>query len=162
MLLHASSYWKNSLDASPMAVKYALHLFSNLPNQQNLCPADLFTGIQNPRHHLASLYVWGCPVYILDPRLQAGQKIPRWQPRSRQGMFVGFSNLHSSDVPLILNLQTGSITPQFHRVFDDYFTTVTSISENENPPDFWEDLCLENNMHIITEDNNQDNNCWRY
>jgi hypothetical protein len=72
-------------------------------------------------------------------------------------MFVGISNLHSSDVPLILNLQTGSITPQFHVVFDDYFTTVASISDDDNPPDVWEDLCLENSLHIATEDNNQEN-----
>jgi Reverse transcriptase (RNA-dependent DNA polymerase) len=159
MLLHASSHWKDNVDASlwPMAVKYAVHLFNNLPNEQNLCPADIFMGVTIPRHRLASLHVWGCPVYILDARLQAGQKIPRWQPRSRQGMFVGISSLHSSDVPLILNMQTGSITPQFHVVFDDYFSTVTSISDNENPPGSWEDLCLENSVHIIDEDTNQEN-----
>jgi hypothetical protein len=70
-------------------------------------------------------------------------------------MFVGISNLHSSDVPLILNMQTGSITPQFHVVFDDYFSTVTSISDNEKPPDSWEDLCLENSVHLIDDNTNQ-------
>jgi hypothetical protein len=80
MLLHASSHWKDNVDASfwPMAVKYAVHLFNHLPNEQNLCPADIFMGVTIPRHHLASLHVWECPVYILDARLQDGQKIPRW------------------------------------------------------------------------------------
>ena len=57
MLLHASSHWKNGIDASlwPMAVKYAVHLFNCLPNDQQLCPADLFTGSLVPRHRLLSV-----------------------------------------------------------------------------------------------------------
>jgi hypothetical protein len=64
---------------------------------------------------------------------------------------VGFSTLHSSEVPLVLNLQTGSITPQFHVVFDDYFLTVLSISPSEDPPKFWSDLCLEHSLHLPTD-----------
>ena len=41
---------------------------------------------------------------------------------------------HASTVPLALNTSTGSITPQFHVVFDDWFATVTSGSEEA--PDF--------------------------
>ena len=63
-------------------------------------------------------------MYVLDPKLQTGKKLSRWQSRSRKWFFVGFSNQHSSNVPLILNLQTGSISPQFHVVFDDKFSTV--------------------------------------
>jgi hypothetical protein len=64
---------------------------------------------------------------------------------------VGFSTLHSSEVPLVLNLQTGSITPQFHVVFDDYFFTVLSISPSEDLPEFWSDLCLEHSLHLHTD-----------
>ncbi|MGI9570923.1 MAG: hypothetical protein ACR2PH_14585, partial [Desulfobulbia bacterium] len=39
-------------------------------------------------------------------------------------MFLGFSPDHSSSVGLILNLRTRSITPQFHFVVDQKFTTV--------------------------------------
>ena len=38
--------------------------------------------------------------------------------------FVGFSPPHSSDVPLIINPYTGHIYPQFHVVFDVFFSTV--------------------------------------
>jgi hypothetical protein len=153
MLLHASAHWKNGIDSSlwPMAVKYATHLYNHLPNAQGLCPADLFTGSTVPRHRLQDIHVWGCPIYVLDPKLQAGQKLPRWQPRSRRGVFMGFSYLHSSEVPLILNLQTGSITPQYHVVFDDYFSTVTSVEREEEPPEHWAELCLENTTYIPTE-----------
>jgi hypothetical protein len=153
MLLHASAHWKNGIDSSlwPMAVSYATYQYNHLPNAQGLCPADLFTGSTVPRHRLRDIHVWGCPVYVLDPDLQAGKKLPRWQPRSRRGVFVGFSSLHSSDVPLVLNLQTGSITPQYHVVFDDYFSTVSSVERETDPPEHWADLCLEDSTYIPTE-----------
>jgi hypothetical protein len=153
MLLHSSAHWKEGIDSSlwPMAVTYAVHVYNNTPNSQNLCPADLFTGSTVPRHRLRDLHTWGCPVYVLDPTLQAGQKIPRWQPRSRRGIFVGLSNTHSSEVPLVLNLTTGSITPQYHLVFDDRFSTVESITIDDTPLTHWEDLCLENTMFVPTD-----------
>ena len=47
---------------------------------------------------------------------------------------MGLSPDHASTVPLVLNLDTGAITPQFHVVFDDWFTTVaTSV---DDIPDF--------------------------
>ena len=47
---------------------------------------------------------------------------------------MGYSDRHSSDVPLVLNPFTGSITPQWNVVIDDWFATVaTSVDEL---PDF--------------------------
>jgi hypothetical protein len=156
LILHASAHWKDGIDSSlwPMAVTYATYLYNHLPNSQGLCPADLFTGSTVPRHRLKDIHVWGCPVYVLDPHLQAGQKLPRWQPRSRRGVFMGFSQLHSSDVPLVLNLDTGSITPQYHVVFDDHFSTVSSVEREIDPPDNWAELCLENTTYIPVEPGN--------
>jgi hypothetical protein len=51
---------------------------------------------------------------------------------------VGISPNHASSVHLVRNLQTGSITPQFHLVFDDFFETV--FSEGEQEPDVWPEL----------------------
>ena len=139
MILHSAAHWKNGIEASvwPMAVDYACYVYNHLPKSNGVAPADLFLGSTVPRHKLKDLHVFGCPVYVLDPKLQSGKKLPRWQPRSRRGVFVGFSSRHSSDVPLVLNLQTGSISPQYHVVFDDDFSTVCSVSESEEPPDFW-------------------------
>ena len=39
---------------------------------------------------------------------------------------MGLSPDHASTVPLVLNLDIGAINPQFHAVFDDWFTTVTT------------------------------------
>jgi hypothetical protein len=154
LLLHASIHWPAGVDGSlwPMAVDYATHLYNTLPNQHGVCPSDLFTGTTIPRHKLRDLHVWGCPVYVLDPTLQQGMKLPRWQPRSRRGLFVGYSRHHSSDVPLILNLQTGSISPQFHVVFDDSFSTVKSIGDDDVPPDFWTAPNLEMCIHRVPID----------
>lgn len=41
-------------------------------------------------------------------------------------MFVGFSNQHSLLVPLVLNLQTNKISPQYHVLFDNKFQMVTT------------------------------------
>ena len=87
-----------------MTVKYSELIYNHLPNEKDIAPADLFTGSTIPRHKLKNIHVLGCPVYVLDPVLQAGKNIHRWQPRSREGVFVRFSTNYSSDVPLILNL----------------------------------------------------------
>jgi len=54
----------------------------HLPNQMGISPADLFTGAQIGRQKLRDIHTWGCPVFI-DPNLQQGTKLTRWQPRSR-------------------------------------------------------------------------------
>lgn len=155
MILHSSMRWKNGIDASlwPTAVDDACHVYNHLPNAQGIAPADLFTGSTVPHHKLKAFHVFGCPVYVLDPKVQQGKKLPRWQPRSRRGIFVGYSPHHSSDVPLVLNVQTGSITsPQYHVVFDDTFAMVISVSESEEPPDFWTEILLNDFGHYIPLD----------
>ena len=87
------------------------------------------------------MHVWGCPCYVLDPKLQDGHKLPKWKPRSRRGMFVGFSPRHSSLVPLVLKPRTGKISPQFHVVLDDWFTSVLSVGADDAfEPSMWQTL----------------------
>ena len=47
-------------------------------------------------------------------------------------MFVGFSLVHSSLVPLVLNVDTCKISPQYHVVFDDTFITVNSLPTEDS------------------------------
>ena len=78
---------------------------------------------------LINCHFWGCPTYVSEPKLQKpGVKIPKWYPRSRRGVNMGFRKMHSTQVGLVLNLLTGSISPQYHVVFDDMFSTVISIA----------------------------------
>ena len=92
--------------------------------EPNTLPEVLGTHV--PRHVLCDMHVWGCPCYVLDTKLQDGGHIPKFEPGSRRGVNLGWSPLHASTVPLVLNLTTGHVSPQFHVVFDDWFTTVDS------------------------------------
>ena len=74
---------------------------------------------------LSNCHVSGCPTYVLEPKLQKpGVKITKWAPRSLRRVSMGFSKIHSTQVGLVLNLLTGSISQQYHVVFDDMFSTV--------------------------------------
>ncbi len=72
----------------------------------------------------------------LDPSLQQGHKIPCWKPRSRVGVYLGLSPEHASSVPLVLSTSTALVSPQFHIVFDDYFTTTKCLHTNQLPPNW--------------------------
>jgi hypothetical protein len=152
MILHASMHWKDLIDASlwQMAVNHAIHIYNNTP-KKGVTPADIFTGSTVPRHHLLDLHVWGCPAYVLDPQMRQGRKLPRWQPRSRRGVKLGLSLQHSSEVPLVFNLQTRSIDTKYHVVFYDQFTTVSSIEREIDPPSHWEHLWLESEVRIVND-----------
>ena len=60
---------------------------------------------------------------------------------------MGISPSHSSNVPLVLNLKTGTISPQYHEVFNDFFATVMSICDSDDPPAHWENLFHESWFH---------------
>ena len=59
---------------------------------------------------------------------------------------MGFSNMHSTQVGLVLNLLTASISPQYHVVFDDMFSTVM-ISTSADP-EVWIRLATSRNSRI--------------
>jgi hypothetical protein len=77
------------------------------------------------------------------------QKLPRGEPRSRRVIFLGISQQHASEVHVVLNLGTGSVTTQFHVVFDDLLTTLSSIERETEPPEHREELCHENSTHVM-------------
>ena len=54
--------------------------------------------------------------------------------------------MHSTQVGLVLNLLTGSISPQFHVVFDDMFSTVMSSTAAD--PEVWIRLVTSRNSRI--------------
>jgi len=89
-------------------------------------------------------------VYVLEPKLREGQKIPKWSPRSRRGQYMGASPRHASTVGLVRNLDTGRIGPQYHLVYDDFFETVHS--DEAAPPPEWEDLVIYNRYQTPFDD----------
>ena len=73
-------------------------------------------------------------------------KIPKWDPRSRRGFNIGFTKIHSTQVGLVLNLLTGSISPQYHVVFDDMFSTL--IISTAADPEVWIRLVTSRNSRV--------------
>ena len=92
-----------------------------------------------PRRKLKDTHVWCCPIYALYPKIADGKTIPRWNTQSRQGIFVGFSRDHAFNIPFILNLTSGKISPLFHVVFDNWFATIPA-HVNALPDSAWDDL----------------------
>ena len=96
---------------------------------------------------LSNCQVWGSPTYVLEPKLQKpGVKIPKWAPRSQRGVNMGFRKMHSTQVGLVINLLTGSISPQFHVLFDDMFSTVMISTAAD--PEVWIRLVTSRNSRI--------------
>ena len=158
-MLHARLRWTKVITPElwPMAMKHAEHILNHTPRENNVCPLDLITRSTVPRSVLRELHVWGCPVYVLDPKLQDGKKIPKFDPRSRRGLNVGLSPRHAATVPSVLNLQTGNISPQFHVVFDDWFSTVAATGDDELELDskLWEDLLVDDRF-LLSEFDDDD------
>ena len=154
MLIHAELLWPEAKDPSlwPMALSHAAHLYNNTPNEQSgIAPIEIFSRTSSDFQALKNAHVWGCPVYVLEPRLTtAGGKIPKWQPRSRRGQYLGASPVHAETVALVRNLSTGYISPQYHVVFDDKFETVYADEDSE-PPE-WEHLCIFERYEVATDD----------
>ena len=144
LMLHAIIHWPIEADPSlwPFAVDHAVYLWNHLPGRDlRLAPDELFSGGKFPSYgFLNSAHVWGCPIYVLDPKLQDGRKLPKWTKRARRGQYLGISPEHSSTVARVRHLTTGNISPQFHVVFDDLFSTVPAA---ETGPDSVDTSCFD-------------------
>ena len=86
IMLHQVLHWPQHADLKlwPFALEHAVHIWNHLPRPDSrLSPIEIFTGSKAPTHEsLSHLHVWGCPTYVLDPKLQDGKKLPKWKPRS--------------------------------------------------------------------------------
>lgn len=142
-MIHTALHWNefgvDSISLWPFAVKHAAWLYNRLPNRvTGLTPIEMITQTKADHRDLLRTHVWGCPAFVLDPALQDGKKIPKWNARSRIGQFLGFSEDHSSSVALVRHLKTGHVSPQFHIVVDDKFQTVYG---GEMDPDVYDAVC---------------------
>ena len=154
MLIHAMIHWPDniSLDLWPFAIKYAVYIWNRIPNDSELSPLELFYNTKSDHQQLRASKFWGCPAYVLDPRIQDGKKIPRWNPRSKLGQFLGRSDEHASSVGLIRNLKTNAVSAQFHVVYDNHFSTMSSSLNEDNvavPANF-------HNLYTFSRENHYD------
>ena len=153
MMIHAAIHWPDAKDESlwPMALAHAAYVYNHTPNATSgIAPMEIFSRTQGDGQALRNLHTWGCPTYVLEPKLtEAGGKIPKWKPRSRRGQYMGNSPVHADTIALIRNLKTGYISPQYHVVFDDSFEMV--YADEDTTPDAWENLCIFNKFQAEFE-----------
>ena len=126
MLLHAAHRWPKTITSNlwPQALKHATNVRNDLPrNGKTQSPISLFSNT-TIEPNIKHFHPFGCPDYVLQAPLQTGAPFPKWNERSRVGIFLCHSPHHAASVPLILSTQMGLVSPQFHCVFDDRFETV--------------------------------------
>lgn len=161
MLLHAMYRWPEVIKPTlwPYAVKIATENRNRFRRDKNGRTALEKLSLTRSmfKDELNFSHTFGCPCYILDSRLADGNKIPKWDSRVRVGCYLGRSPQHAGSVALVLNPQTGHVSPQFHVVFDDKFTTIDAIRKGFRP-DEWEKLCTtssdlapEVDFHLATQ-----------
>ena len=113
ILLHAKRHWPSMITTVlwPFAYKYAELLYNHLHiDAVGLSPAEKFC--ETPvKLQLNDFHTWGCPCYVLDSRAQQGNMVPKWDPRSRLGIYVGHSPCHVGSVALVLNPKTLHFSP---------------------------------------------------
>ncbi len=135
-LVHSSLHWTDmgadDIPLWPFAVKHAVWLYKPVPNQvSGLTPLELTTKQKAVHRDILRSHVWECPVYVLEPKLQNDQQLPKWNQRSRLGQFLGYPDEHSSLVANARHLGTGYVSPQYHVVFGDLFDTVFSSGSDD-------------------------------
>jgi hypothetical protein len=144
MLIHAQKRWPSAITAAlwPYALRQANELLNGTPNIQiqEKVPIAVFAKTDvapNPKHWFS----FGCPVYVLDNDLQAGKKIAKWSDRARIGVYLGQSPQHARTVSLVLSLQTGLVSPQFHVRMDSSFETLRTLYQDKPPLSLWQSKC---------------------
>lgn len=141
-ILHANRRWPAAVTANlwPYAVRKACDSLNKSPRPlTKVSPVEMFSGVSvmpNCKHE----HPFGCPAYALDGHLQNKQKIDKWMSRSRMAIYLGPSPQHSQSVGLLLSLQTGLVSPQFHIKYNDLFETVIDAPSNTLPSSNWQVL----------------------
>jgi len=140
LLLHAQRRWPDAINTClwTYAIRAENDSRNYAPtNKDDTCPMSKFCNtasvptIQNQHH-------FGCPTYVLRKELQDHKKIRKWSDRTRIGINLGYSSRHAHSVSLILNLQTGLVSPQYHCQYDDLFETTMGTQARSTPTSQWQ------------------------
>ena len=153
-ILAAQIKWPGIITTSlwPFALKAAARTMNvYFLDKDGMSPLEKMSRVKRSYFRLRNEHPLFCPVYVLHRANHSGSGTPKWQPKSAVGIYCGHSPEHAGDVALVMNLQTGHVTPQFHVVFDDGFTTVPYL-EKENAPPNWVDLFNHHTEHYDSTD----------
>ena len=170
-MFHAAIRWPESHDKSlwPFAMDHAVHLHNHTPRRlDKFAPIEIWSQSRSTHSQLVHAHPWGVPVYVLDPTLQDGFKMPKFNPRARKGIYLGPSPLHASSVGMTLNPKTSRISPQFHCIHDDYFETVACNAETSQKKmdELWDEVAFEGcervEMELDHDDPTRFKNDWDF
>ena len=134
MMLHVITHWPQAMSTHLWlyAMRMANDVMNAVPSRNDRkSTIQIFSG-SNTAARFQQFSLLGCPVYVLQNSLQAGQQIPKWHKRARLGLYLGHSPTHARSVALVLNLSIGLVSPQFHVKFDKFFETVNKY-DNKYP-----------------------------
>ena len=147
ILLHIISMWPQMIDGMfwPFSMKVVAKRLNSLQlDILGRTPESILHGVEVQDIPVKSYHTLFCPTYVLDARLQSavGTGPPKWELRSRIGVYLGQLTFHGGSVALVWNPTTGRVSPQYHVVFDDDLSFVPYTKAGMLPPN-WEDLVKE-------------------
>ena len=130
-LIYAISTWIHCITANmwPYAMHMANEALNNTPSlhdKHHWTPMQVFTSKQvniNAKHYKP----FGCPIFVLDAALQTSQTFHKWKKRSKVGMYLGQSPHYGRKISLMLNLNTGLVSPWFHTEYDPTFGILQQV-----------------------------------
>ena len=138
MLIHANKRWKSAITPNlwPYAMKMATDVMNETPNMQDpqRRSSEQMFSKTIVHHNIKHQKTFGCPIYVLENKLQTGKIYHKWNARSKVGIYLGRSPQHSRNVALVLDRYSGLVSPQFHVTYDNKFDTV----QQENYESKWQ------------------------
>jgi hypothetical protein len=127
MLIHANRQWKMSVNAHlwPYTVRMASEQINYMPRMQSKERKSPMQDFAKTETHtnVKHWHPFGSPVYVLESELQKQGIFGKWKTQANIGIYLGQSPHHSRNVALVLNRQTGLVSPQFH------INTITAITQ---------------------------------
>jgi hypothetical protein len=105
------------------AAQYLLTRSPSTANSAEECAYKTFTMSASPIWP-NNFHFFGSPCFVLEPALADGNPHPKWQEWCYHGVYIGHSPKHTSTIAIVYNPTTGLISPAFHVVLDDKFTSI--------------------------------------
>lgn len=143
MLSHAQRKWPQEISTNlwPYAIRMAndsMNATPSLKDPKHRSPDQIFSGSDvatNPKHWIH----FGSPVFVLEASLRGTTRIfHKWKQRSNIGIYLGRSPIHSRSVALVLNPETGLVSPQFHVKHDGNFDTIPQLYTDATHESKWQ------------------------
>ena len=101
-------------------------------------PESILHQIEVKEIPMKSFHTLFWPAYVIDAHLQSNEKAgpPKWELYYRIGVYLGHLPFHAGSIALFWNSTTVRVSPQYHILFDDDFTTV-QLTELGTIPSNW-------------------------